>query len=66
MVRYVVTVKIGGFEEREGGFFKVIGITIRDTVTGKIMGTTYSGPEDLVRSFLESLESNPEWKVKYE
>ena len=30
MVRYVVTVKIGGFEEREGGFFKVIGITIRD------------------------------------
>lgn len=66
MVRYVVTIKIGGIEEREGGFFKVIGITIRDTLTGKVMGSTYAGPEELIKSMFESLESNPEWKVKYE
>lgn len=60
-----MTVKVGGVEPVGDGFLKLIAVTIRDTVKGKIAGTTYSGPEDLIKGFLETLETNPEYKVKY-
>ena len=65
MVRFLVTIKVGAVTGI-GGIQKTLGVVIRDTVTGKTGGTTYSGPEDLMKSMLELFESNPNWRVKYE
>ncbi len=65
MSRYVVTVKLG-VESIDSGLFKVAAVVIRDTVTGKVAGTTYSGPEEIIKGLLDALESNPEFKIKYE
>jgi len=65
MVRYVFTVKIGSVLE-ESGVLRVAAITMRDTETGKVSVGTWTGTKEEITEFFNTLESNPEVKIKYE
>ena len=65
MVKRLFTVKIGSILE-DTGIIRVAAITMRDTETGKVSAGTWTGTKEEIIDFFDSLEANPEVKVKYE
>lgn len=65
MVKKVFTVKIGS-ESDESGLLRVAAFTMRDTETGKVSVGKWIGTKEEIIEFFNTLESNPEIKIKYE